>query len=158
MTTDSREEKYMREALKEARKAYQLNEVPIGAVIVVEDKIIARAHNLRVTKKSSLAHAEILAIQKANKKVGDWRLEDAELYVTLEPCPMCAGAIMQARIKTVCYGTKDPKAGSVDSVQQMYQMKGYNHYPEVKSGILEEECSGILKEFFRELRKQAKNK
>ena len=117
MTTDSREEKYMREALKEARKAYQLNEVPIGAVIVVEDKIIARAHNLRVTKKSSLAHAEILAIQKANKKAGDWRLEDAELYVTLEPCPMCAGAIMQARIKTVCYGTKDPKAGSVDSVQ-----------------------------------------
>lgn len=152
----TREEKYMKLALKEAKKAYALKEVPIGAVIVMGDKVIARAHNLRETKKISINHAEILAIQKANKKLGVWQLEDAELYVTLEPCPMCAGAILQSRIKKVIFGAYDPKGGSVRSVMRMYDVKGYNHYPEIEEGVLEKECSELLKNFFKELRSTAK--
>lgn len=153
------EEKYMKLALKQAMKAYEKDEVPIGCVIVKDDKVIARAYNLRQTKQQAYAHAEMLAIQKACKKIGSWRLEDCELYVTLEPCPMCAGAILQSRMKRVIYGAKDPKGGCVESCMKMYDTKGFNHYPEVLSGILEEQCSSILTNFFKEKRvkkKQAK--
>lgn len=147
------EEKFMKEALKEALKAKNKDEVPIGCVIVYNSKIIARGHNLRETKQQSINHAEIIAIQKACKKIGSWRLEDCDLYVTLEPCCMCAGAILQSRIKNVIYGAKDPKGGSIDSILHMYEQKGFNHYPNVISGILETECSQILKDFFKEKRK-----
>ena len=153
------EEKYMKLALKQAMKAQEKDEVPIGCVIVKDDKVIARGYNLRQTKQQSYAHAEMIAIQKACKKLGTWRLEDCDLYVTLEPCPMCAGAILQSRIKRVIYGAKDPKGGCVDSCMKMYETKGFNHYPEVLSGILEEECSSILTNFFimkREMKKKMK--
>lgn len=149
-------EKYMKLALKEAKKAYAKDEVPIGAVIVYEGKVIARGYNLRETKQQAEAHAEMIAIQKACKKIGSWRLEKCEIYVTLEPCPMCAGAILQSRIKKVIYGAKDPKGGCIDSCMRMYETKGFNHYPQVESGILEEECSQILKDFFKEKRKSRK--
>lgn len=145
--------KFMQAAIKEAIKAKNKDEVPIGCVIVYNDKIIARGHNLRETKQQSINHAEIVAIQKACKKIGSWRLEDCDLYVTLEPCCMCAGAILQSRIKNVVYGAKDPKGGSIDSTLHMYEQKGFNHYPNVISGILEEECSQLLKDFFKEKRK-----
>ena len=119
-------EEYMRAALREAEKAKKIDEVPIGCVIVKDDKIIARGHNLRETKQQSINHAEIIAIQKACKKVGSWRLEDCDLYVTLEPCCMCAGAILQSRIRTVIYGTADPKGGSIESTLHMYEQPGYN--------------------------------
>ena len=153
------EEKYMKLALKQSMKAQEKDEVPIGCVIVKDDKVIARGYNLRQTKQQSYAHAEMIAIQKACKKLGTWRLEDCDLYVTLEPCPMCAGAILQSRIKRVIYGAKDPKGGCVDSCMKMYETKGFNHYPEVLSGILEEECSSILTNFFkmkREMKKKMK--
>ena len=153
------EEKYMKLALKQAMKAQEKDEVPIGCVIVKDDKVIARGYNLRQTKQQSYAHAEMIAIQKACKKLGTWRLEDCDLYVTLEPCPMCAGAILQSRIKRVIYGAKDPKGGCVDSCMKLYETKGFNHYPEVLSGILEEECSSILTNFFkmkREMKKKMK--
>ena len=153
------EEKYMKLALKQAMKAQEKDEVPIGCVIVKDDKVIARGYNLRQTKQQSYAHAEMIAIQKACKKLGTWRLEDCDLYVRLEPCPMCAGAILQSRIKRVIYGAKDPKGGCVDSCMKMYETKGFNHYPEVLSGILEEECSSILTNFFkmkREMKKKMK--
>ena len=150
-------EKYMKAALKEAKKAEILDEVPIGCVIVKDDKIIARGHNLRETKQLSINHAEIIAIQKACKKVGSWRLEDCTLYVTLEPCCMCAGAILQSRISKVVYGATDPKGGSIESTMRMYEHKGFNHYPEVISGILHEECSSILTAFFRNKRKKKKS-
>ena len=153
------EEKYMKLALKQAMKAQEKDEVPIGCVIVKDDKVIARGYNLRQTKQQSYAHAEMIAIQKACKKLGTWRLEDCDLYVTLEPCPMCAGAILHSRIKRVIYGAKDPKGGCVDSCMKMYETKGFNHYPEVLSGILEEECSSILTNFFkmkREMKKKMK--
>lgn len=150
------EEKYMKLALKQAMKAYEKDEVPIGCVIVKDDKVIARAYNLRQTKQQAYAHAEMLAIQKACKKIGSWRLEDCELYVTLEPCPMCAGAILQSRMKRVIYGAKDPKGGCIDSCMKMYDTKGFNHYPEVLSGILEEQCSSILTQFFKEKREKKK--
>ncbi|MEG1639254.1 MAG: nucleoside deaminase, partial [Erysipelotrichaceae bacterium] len=124
-------EKYMKEALKEANKALLIDEVPIGCVIVKNDKIIARAHNLRETKQQSINHAEILAIQKACKKIGSWRLEDCSIYVTLEPCAMCAGAILQSRIDTVIFGALDPKGGCIESCIQMYEYPGFNHYPMV---------------------------
>ena len=146
--------KYRKMALKEAQKAYQEDEVPIGAIIVQNGKVIARAHNQRETKQQASAHAEMLAIQKACKKTGFWRLEDCEMYVTLEPCPMCAGAILQSRIKKVVYGAKDPKGGCIESCMKMYETKGFNHYPETESGILQEECSQILKDFFKEKRKK----
>ena len=145
--------KYMKAAIKEAEKARKSDEVPIGAVIVYQDKIIARGHNLRESKQLSIAHAEIIAIQKACKKIGSWRLEDCDLYVTLEPCPMCSGAILQSRIRKVIYGARDPKGGCIESNMRMYDTPGFNHYPETVSGICEEECSQILKEFFKNKRK-----
>lgn len=148
---------FMRQAIREAMKAELLDEVPIGAVIVHDDKIIARGHNLREKKQSSLAHAEILAIEKACKKIGSWRLEDCVLYVTLEPCPMCAGAILQSRIAKVVYGAPDPKGGSVGTCFNLYEIPGFNHYPEVIGGVLHEDCAALLKTFFKRKREQ-KNK
>lgn len=149
-------ERFMKEAIKQAQKAKQIDEVPIGCVIVKEGKIIARGYNKREVLQQSIAHAEIIAIQKACKKMGTWRLEGCELYVTLEPCPMCAGAILQSRIEKVIYGASDPKGGSIDSCMRMYDTKGYNHYPLSISGICTEECSQMLKDFFKEKRKKHK--
>lgn len=146
------QEKYMREALRLARKAMELGEVPIGCVIVREGKIIGRGYNRRNTDKTVLAHAEITAIKKACKKIDDFRLEDCEMYVTLEPCPMCAGAIVQARIPKVNFGCRNAKAGSAGSIINILDVKGFNHQVKSECGILEEECSLILKEFFRKLR------
>ena len=149
MTT---EEKYMREAIRQAKKAAAINEVPIGCVIVYEEKIIARGYNRRIIDKNVLAHAEISAIRKACKKMGDWRLEGCTMYVTLEPCPMCAGAIVQARIPKVVMGCMNPKAGCPGSVLDMLHQPGFNHQVETETGILGEECSGLLKSFFKALR------
>ena len=146
------QEKYMREALKQAKKAYALGEVPIGCVIVHEGKIIGRGYNRRNTDKNTLAHAEITAINKASKKIGDWRLEDCTLYVTLEPCQMCAGAIVQARIPEVVMGCMNPKAGCAGSILNILEMPQFNHQVLVQRGILEQECSALLKQFFSELR------
>lgn len=143
---------FMKEALKEAYKARAIDEVPIGCIIVKNNKIIARAHNLRELKQQSINHAEILAIQKACKKVGSWRLDDCILYVTLEPCCMCAGAILQSRIPFLVYGAEDPKGGSIHSTLKMYEYPGFNHYPKVVNNILKEECSSILTMFFRKKR------
>ena len=151
MTED---EKYMRQALRLAKKAASLDEVPIGCVIVYQDKIIARGYNRRNTDKSTLAHAEIIAIKKASKVIGDWRLEDCTMYVTLEPCQMCAGAIVQARIPKVVMGTMNAKAGCAGSVINILQMEGFNHRVEIVKGVLEEECKNIMQEFFKELRKR----
>lgn len=151
-------EKYMREALRQARKAEALGEVPIGCVIVSDGKIIARGYNRRNTDKNTLSHAELNAIRKASKKLGDWRLEGCTLYVTLEPCQMCAGAIVQARIDRVVMGSMNPKAGCAGSVLNLLQMEGFNHQVEIINGVLEEECSSMLSEFFRELRKKKKEK
>lgn len=145
----------MHEALKEAIKALKKDEVPIGAVIVKDDKIIARGHNLRETKQNSLCHAEIIAISKACRKLGNFRLEDCDLYVTVEPCPMCAGAIIQSRIKNVYYGTPDNKYGAVDSVYNIFEIDS-NHKVNSECGILKEECSTIIKDFFKELRNRNK--
>lgn len=149
-------EYFMKQALKEARKAYDLEEVPIGAVIVKDDKIIARAHNLKETKRDTTNHAELLAIQKASKKIGAWRLSECEIYTTLEPCPMCAGAIVNARIKKVYIGTKDPKAGAAGSVLNLFEDYKLNHKVEVEYDILNSECSNILKDFFKMLRESKK--
>lgn len=149
MTTD---EKYMREAIKQARKAAKIDEVPIGCVIVYDDKIIARGYNRRNTDKSTLAHAEIIAIRKAAKVIGDWRLEDCTMYITLEPCPMCAGAIVQARIPRVVVGAMNPKAGCAGSVINLLQMDGFNHKAELTSGVLVDECRTMLQDFFKEMR------
>lgn len=145
-------EKYMKEALRQAKKAYALGEVPIGCVIVHEGQIIGRGYNRRNTDKNTLAHAEITAINKASKKIGDWRLEDCTLYVTLEPCQMCAGAIVQARIPHVVMGCMNPKAGCAGSILNILDMPEFNHQVAVTRGILEEECSEMLKTFFTELR------
>ncbi len=153
MTID---EKYMRAAVTQAKKAYSIGEVPIGCVIVYEGKIIARGYNRRTIDKNTLAHAEITAIKKACKKIGDWRLEGCTIYVTLEPCPMCAGALMQSRIDECVIGCMNPKAGCAGSVTNILEMDGFNHKVKVRSGILEEECSSMMKNFFRELRGQAK--
>ncbi len=144
--------KYMKEAIKEAKKAAKIGEVPIGCVIVYEDKVIARGYNKRNTKKTTLAHAELLAIQKASKKLGDWRLEDCTMYVTLEPCQMCAGAIIQARMKEVVVGAMNPKAGCAGSVLNILQMQEFNHQAELITGVMEEECKMVLQDFFKELR------
>ena len=144
--------KYMKEALKQAKKAYALGEVPIGCVIVYEDKVIARGYNRRNTDKNTLAHAEITAINRASKKLGDWRLEDCTLYVTLEPCQMCAGAIVQSRITNVVMGCMNPKAGCGGSVLNILEMPEFNHQVNVLRGVMEEECSQILQDFFKELR------
>lgn len=146
------EEKFMKEAIRQAKKAYALREVPIGCVIVYEGKIIARGYNRRNTDKNTTSHAEINAIRKASKKLGDWRLEGCTLYVTLEPCQMCAGAIVQARIDKVVIGSMNPKAGCAGSVLNLLEMDGFNHKVEVERGVLEEECSTMLSGFFKELR------
>lgn len=150
------DEKYMKEALKQAKKAYDLDETPIGCVIVHEGKIIARGYNRRNTDKSPLAHAEIAAIKKASKKLGDWRLEECTLYVTLEPCQMCAGAIIQARIPCVVVGCMNPKAGCAGSVLNLLDVQAFNHQAELRTGVLEEECGEMMKRFFRELREKRK--
>lgn len=150
------DEKYMREALRQAKKAYALGEVPIGCVIVHGGKIIGRGYNRRNTDKSTLAHAEITAIKKASRAVGDWRLEECTLYVTLEPCQMCAGAIVQARIPRVVMACMNPKAGCAGSILNILDMPEFNHQVETVRGVLEEECSELLKTFFKELR--ARNK
>ena len=150
------EEAFMKQAVKQAKKAYDKLETPIGCVIVHEDKIIARGYNKRNMKKNTLAHAEIHAINKASKVLGDWRLEDCTMYVTLEPCPMCAGAIVQARIPRVVIGSMNPKAGCAGSVLNLLQQDGLNHQVEVTKGVLAEECSGLMTSFFRELRKKKK--
>ena len=144
--------KYMKEALKQAKKAYALGEVPIGCVIVYEDKIIGRGYNRRNTDKNTLAHAEITAINRASKKMGDWRLEDCTLYVTLEPCQMCSGAIVQSRITNVVMGCMNPKAGCGGSILNILEMPEFNHQVNVLRGVMEEECSQILQDFFKELR------
>ena len=149
MNTD---EKYMKAAIKQAMKAYALGEVPIGCVIVYEDKIIARGYNRRNTDKNTLSHAEITAINKASKKLGDWRLEGCTLYVTLEPCQMCAGAIVQARITEVVMGSMNPKAGCGGSILNILEMPQFNHQVRVRRGVLEETCSEMLTTFFKELR------
>ncbi len=146
------QEKYMKSALKEAKKAYDKGEIPVGAVIVKEGKIIARAHNLKELKNDTTKHAEILAIQKASKKLKSWRLEDCEMYVTLEPCSMCAGALIQSRIKKVYVGTMDYKTGACGSVLNLLQDFKFNHYVELETGVLKDECENILKNFFKDLR------
>ncbi len=152
----TQDEKYMKQAIKQAKKAYALDEVPIGCVIVADDKIIARGYNRRNTDKNPLAHAELSAIRKASKKTGDWRLEECTLYVTLEPCQMCAGAIVQARIPRVVIGAMNPKAGCAGSIINLLQMQQFNHQVQTDIGVLGEECSTMLSEFFRELRKKRK--
>ena len=148
------DEKYMRAAMKEAHKAELKDEVPIGAVIVCDGKIIARAHNTRQTKQISTHHAEILCIEKACRKLNSWRLEGCDLYVTLEPCPMCAGAIQQSRIRKVVFGAYDPKGGFFGSNFNINEVKGLNHYPEVEGGILKEETAQLLKDFFKKKRER----
>lgn len=146
----------MKEALKEAKKAYDKLEVPVGAVIVKDGKIIARAHNLKETKYDTTKHAEILAIQKASKKLNSWRLIDCEMYVTLEPCSMCAGAIINSRIKEVYIGALDEKTGAVGSVLNLFEDFTFNHKVEVEKGIMQKECETMLKDFFKMLRKTKK--
>ena len=147
---------FMRKALEQAGKAYKINEVPVGAVIVKDGKIIARGYNKKETRKDSTEHAEINAIKKACKKLNTWRLEDCILYVTLEPCPMCAGAIIQSRIKEVVYGASDPKGGCVGTCTNLFEVSEFNHHPEYRKGILESECSDLLKHFFKKKRDMKK--
>lgn len=153
---DKRSEIYMWQAIQEAEKARAINEVPIGAVIVLGDEVIATAHNLRETKQNAVAHAELLAIEQACKKLGTWRLEQAELYVTLEPCPMCSGAILLSRIKKVVYGATDPKAGCAGTLMNLLQDDRFNHQCEVMPGVLEELCGRLLSDFFKDIRKKRK--
>ena len=157
MTTD---EKYMKQAIKQAKKAYAIDEVPIGCIIVRDEdgKVIARGYNRRNTDKNTLSHAELNAIRKASKKLGDWRLEGCTMYVTLEPCQMCAGALVQSRIDRVVVGCMNPKAGCAGSILNLLQMPEFNHQVELEIGVLEEECSQMMKDFFRELRETKKLK
>ena len=152
----NQEEKFMKAAIREAKKADKIEEVPIGCVIVYNDKIIARGYNRRNTDKNTLAHAELLAIKKASKKLGDWRLEGCTMYVTLEPCQMCAGAIVQARMDKVVIGSMNPKAGCAGSVLNLLQISAFNHQVALEKGVLEEECSTMLSSFFRTLREKKK--
>lgn len=152
------EEHYMKEAIRQAKKAAALKEVPIGCVIVYDGRIIARGYNRRTVDKNVLAHAEIIAMRKACRILGDWRLEDCTMYVTLEPCPMCAGAIVQARIPKVVIGCMNPKAGCAGSVLDMLHEDGFNHQVETEVGLLGEECSQMLKDFFKALREEGKRK
>jgi len=151
------QERYMKEAIRQAKKAEALMEVPIGCVIVKEGKIIARGYNRRNTDKNTLSHAELNAIKKASRVTGDWRLEGCTMYVTLEPCQMCAGALVQSRIDEVVIGCMNPKAGSAGSVINLLQMNGFNHQVKITKGVLEEECSSMLSEFFRRLRERRKH-
>lgn len=150
------EERYMKEAIRQAHKAWKLGEVPIGCVIVRDGKIIARGYNRRNTDKNTLAHAELQAIRKASRAAGDWRLEDCTIYVTLEPCQMCAGAIIQSRVTRVVVGCMNPKAGCAGSVLNLLDVKAFNHQAELTTGVLEEECSALITGFFRELRERKK--
>ena len=152
----NQDEKYMKEAIRQAKKAYALKEVPIGCVIVYQDKIIARGYNRRTIDKNTLAHAELIAIRKASRKMDDWRLEDCTMYVTLEPCQMCAGALVQSRIDEVVIGSMNPKAGCAGSVLNLLQVDNFNHQVKITRGVLEEECSMMLSDFFRELREKKK--
>lgn len=147
---------FMNLAIEEAKKAEMIEEVPIGAVIVLNGEVISRAHNLRESEQRSIAHAELLAIDEACKKLGTWRLEDATLYVTLEPCPMCAGAIVLSRVKRVVYGASDPKGGCAGTLMNLLTEERFNHQAEVEAGVLEEECGALLTNFFRALRKKRK--
>lgn len=146
------EEKWMKEAIKEAKKAYEKMEIPVGAVIIKDGKIIARAHNIKEEKQDTTKHAEILAIQKASKKLKSWRLNDCEMYVTLEPCAMCAGALIHSRLKKIYIGTKDEKTGACGSVLNLLQDYPFNHKVEIEVGVLQGECETLLKTFFKELR------
>lgn len=150
----NQEEQFMRQAIRQAHKAYKLEEVPIGCVIVYEGKVIARGYNRRNTDKNTLAHAELIAIKKASKKLGDWRLEGCTMYITLEPCQMCAGAIVQARVSRVVIGSMNPKAGCAGSVLNLLQMAQFNHQVEMETGVLGDECSQMLSGFFQELREK----
>lgn len=152
------DEKFMKEAVRQAKKAEAIGDVPIGCVIVSDGRIIARGYNKRNKNKTVLAHAELLAMSKACRKAGDWRLEDCTMYITLEPCQMCAGAIVQARIPRVVIGSMNPKAGCGGSILNLLQMKEFNHQVEVTRGVLEEECSEMLSAFFRKLRQKKKEK
>ncbi len=151
------DEKFMKEAIRQAKKAAKVGDVPIGCVIVKDGLVIARGYNKRNAKKTTLAHAELLAIEKASRKLGDWRLEECTMYITLEPCQMCAGAIVQARIPRVVVGAMNKKAGCAGSVLNLFQIPAFNHQVEFKNGVLEEECSALLSDFFRNLR-QSKGK
>ncbi|QPC47950.1 tRNA adenosine(34) deaminase TadA [Mangrovibacillus cuniculi] len=153
MCTDSY---FMEQAIAEAEKARAIGEVPIGAVVVLNEEIIGRGHNLRETTQQATTHAEVIAIEQACKKIGSWRLEDTTLYVTLEPCPMCSGAIILSRVKRVVYGARDPKAGCVGSLMNLLQDDRFNHQCEVTEGVLNERCSSLLTTFFRELRDKKK--
>lgn len=150
------DEKYMREAIRQAKKAYAIGEVPIGCVIVYEDNIIGRGYNRRTIDKNTLAHAELAAIKKASKKMDDWRLEGCTMYVTLEPCQMCSGAIVQSRMDRVVVGCMNPKAGCAGSILNILQMPEFNHQVELTTGVLEQECSQMMKNFFKELRMKKK--
>ena len=152
------QEQFMKEALKEAKKAYNKLEIPVGAIIVKDGKIIARAHNIKEEKQDTTKHAEIIAIQKASKKLETWRLNDCEMYVTLEPCAMCAGAIIQARLKKLYIGTMDPKTGACGSVLNLLKDFKFNHNVELETGILKDNCEQILKNFFKELREIKRKK
>lgn len=150
------DEQFMMEAIIEAKKAEELKEVPIGAVIVMEGKIVARAHNLREIEQNAIAHAELLAIDQACKELGTWRLEESTLYVTLEPCPMCAGAIILSRVKRVVYGAADPKGGCAGTLMNLLEDERFNHQCEVTSGVLETDCGQMLSDFFRKIRQRKK--
>ncbi|WP_433746064.1 tRNA adenosine(34) deaminase TadA [Falsibacillus pallidus] len=153
---DFNDEYYMKKAIEEAEKAKALNEVPIGAVIVKDGEIISAAYNLRETTQNAVTHAELIAIEKACEKLGTWRLEGAEMYVTLEPCPMCSGALILSRVERVVYGAADPKAGCAGTLMNLLTDERFNHQCQVVSGVLEEECGSLLTDFFRELRKRKK--
>lgn len=154
MSKYTEDEKYMKQALTQARKAYNLGEVPIGCVIVYEGKVIGRGYNRRNTDKNTLNHAEITAIRKASKVMGDWRLEGCTMYVTLEPCQMCAGAVVQSRMDKVVIGCMSPKSGCAGSVLNLLQMEEFNHQVDIEKGVLEQECSDLLSEFFVHLRER----
>ena len=151
MTID---EKYMQAALKEAKKAALIDEVPVGCVIVLDNKIIARGHNLREKKNDPTMHAEIVAIRKACKKLNSWRLVDATIYITIEPCSMCAGTILWSRLKRIVYGATDPKGGAIESCLKLFETPNINHHPEITGGVLKDECSEIIKDFFKNKRLQ----
>ena len=151
-----KDEKYMKEAVRQAKKAAAIEEVPIGCVIVYQDQIISRGYNRRNIQGSTLAHAELLAIQKASRKLGDWRLEECTMYVTLEPCPMCAGAVVQARIPKIVIGAMNPKAGCAGSILNLLEEKRFNHQVKIKRGVLAEDCRNLMKDFFRDLRAKKK--
>jgi len=155
-TLNHPDDEFMREALKEAHKAARKGEVPVGAIVVKDGKIIGRGHNLTEKKQSALTHAELMAISQATKKLKSWRLVDCDLYVTLEPCTMCAGAIVLSRVRNLVYGTTDPKAGAVHSTAKVTENEKLNHRVKISSGVLKEECSSVLTDFFKEMRRKAK--